>query len=193
MNFTLDRTSVVPRLVGDPNDFLFVSALAGATRDLLNLTKDGPNSFALSGGMGMTLSVGLGLALAQKNRRIMVIAGDGDVLMGIGSFATIAAIRPSNLSILVVDNGIYQETGGQPTHTARGANIELMARGAGIRNAITIDSENDIETGSKILRDQSETNLVVVRVSPVIAPRFPRENDANVIRARFKSNLGLPT
>ena len=193
MTFTLDRTLVIPRLIGDPNDFLLIGALAGATRDVLNLTKDGPNSFALSGGMGMTMSVGLGLALAQKNRRVMVIAGDGDTLMGVGSFATIAAMNPGNLSILVVDNGIYQETGGQATHTTRGTNIELMARGAGIKNTMTIDTEAQLERGAQILRDESDASLVVLRVSPHSAPRFPRENDATVVRARFTSSLGLQT
>jgi thiamine pyrophosphate-dependent acetolactate synthase large subunit-like protein len=193
MAYTLDRTIAVPRLVGNPDDFLFVGALAGATRDLLNLTKDGPNSFALSGGMGATLSIGLGLALARKDRRVMVIAGDGDALMGVGSFATIAVMNPRNLSILVVDNGLYQETGGQATHTARGTDIEKMARGAGIRSAITIDSESDLDRGAAVLRDDQDASLVVLRVGPSIAPRFPRENDAAVVRARFRTNLGLAT
>ncbi len=193
MAFTLDRTVMVPRLIGNPDDFLFVSALAGATRDLLNLTKDGPNSFALSGGMGMTLSVGLGLALAQKNRRVMVIAGDGDALMGVGTFASIAVMNPRNLSILVVDNGIYQETGGQQTHTARGTDIEQMARGGGVRNTLTVKTESDIQRGAQVLRDDQDASLVVLRASPTIAPRYPRENDAAIVRARFRQNLGLST
>ena len=186
MSFSLDRVVVVPKLIGNPDDFLFVSALAGATRDMVQLTCDGPNCFGLGGVMGMTLSIGLGLALARTDRRVMVVAGDGDVLMGVGTLATIAIMNPPNLSILCVDNGLYQETGSQATPTARGADIEKMAQGAGLQSTWTVRTEADIGRGAQMLRNGAETSLVVLRASSNLAPRLPRVMDAAVARARFR-------
>ncbi len=129
----------------------------------------------------------------RKYRRVMVIAGDGDALMGVGSFAIIAVVNPRKLSILVVGNGLYQETAGQATYTARGTDIEKMAQGAGIKSTMTVAAESEIESGTQILLNDQDASLVVLRASPTIPPRHPRENDAAVVRARFRTALGLNT
>ena len=187
MSFTLDRVDVAPRLIGNPDDFLFVSSLAGATRDIVQLTNDGANAFGLGGVMGMTLSIGLGLALARRDRNVMVVAGDGDILMGVGTLATIAVKNPPNLAILCVDNGLYQETGSQQTPTASVTDIEKMAIGAGLGATLTVKAESEIAAGARLLRDATCARLVVVRVSSNLAPRLPRVMDAAVARARFKA------
>ena len=113
----LDRKEAVPALIGDPDDFLFVARLAGTAKDVGTLTQGKANAYMLAGAMGSALAMGLGLALAQPEKRVLVVTGDGELLMGLGSLATVAAMAPPNLAILCVDNGHYGETGYQITHT----------------------------------------------------------------------------
>ena len=91
--------------------------------------------------MGGAAAIGLGLALAQPERRVLVITGDGDMLMGLGSLATIAVQQPANLAIVVFDNERYGETGMQPTHTAHGVDLAAMAQAAGIALTGTVHDE----------------------------------------------------
>ena len=93
---------------------------------------DRPESFYMWGAMGSVSSVGLGLALARPDLRVIVLDGDGSLLMNLGSLTTISALRPMNLVHIVFDNRMYETTGGQATHTRRGVNLANVARGAGI-------------------------------------------------------------
>ena len=135
----LDRREAVPALIGNHKDFLLVAGLAGTAKDLASLTQDGPNYFGLAGAMGAAVSIGLGLALAQPDKRVLVAAGDGELLMNVGALATVGILNPPNLSILCVDNGHYGETGYQKSHTSLGVDLEQMAIGAGIKSTCTID------------------------------------------------------
>ena len=188
-SYVLDRREVVPQLVGDHGDFLFVTGLGGTSRDISHLTRDGANLYALGGAMGASLSVGLGLALARPDRRVMVVTGDGELLMCVGALATIAVMDPGNLSVLCVDNGHYLETGGQVAHTGRGTDLEAMARGAGFRSTTTVSAEAQVDHGHAVLRDQAHCSFVLARVAPTEPPVFKRNMDAAATRLRMKALL----
>ena len=129
---TLDRRTAVPRLIGDPSDFLIVSGLAGAAKDVGHLTGEAPNCFLLGGAMGAATMMGLGLALVQPERRVLVVTGDGELLMSLGALTNVGVMQPANLAILCVDNSHYGETGHQRSHTALGVDLAAIAQGAGI-------------------------------------------------------------
>lgn len=186
---TLDRKDVVPRLIGDPNDFLFVAGLAGTAKDLGHLTKDGDNLYALAGAMGAATMMGLGLALAQPQRRVLVATGDGELLMNVGALATIAVLNPPNLSILCVDNGHYGETGYQLSHTSLGVDLEQMAIGAGIHTTRTVENETQIAAAARILRQGNGTSFVLLKVAPTDPASYKRDLRPAAVRHRFRRAL----
>jgi thiamine pyrophosphate-dependent acetolactate synthase large subunit-like protein len=187
----LDRNHAVPALVGDPKHFLMVAGLAGTAYELAHITNDGDNLFALGGAMGSALSIGLGLALAQPTRRVLVATGDGELLMNVSALATVGIMAPPNLAILCVDNGHYGETGFQRSHTSLGVDLERMAIGANIGATMTIDREDQLAAGSKMLRDSNRTCFVVVRVSTADPPKDKLSFDAPASRLRFRRALGV--
>jgi thiamine pyrophosphate-dependent acetolactate synthase large subunit-like protein len=131
------RREVVKKLLENRGDHLVIAGLGSTAWDI-TAAGDSPRSFPLWGAMGQAAMMGLGLALAQPHRRVLVITGDGEMLMGLGSLATIGVQQPANLSIVVIDNERYGETGMPPTHTARGVDQAAVARGCGRppRNAL---------------------------------------------------------
>src|SRR5271165_5793505 len=133
----LDRRQCVARLLRDRGDLLVVSGLGSATYDVA-ATGDHPLNFYLWGAMGGTAMIALGLALARPDRRVVAIPGDGDMLMGLGSLATIGVKQPNNLAIVVLDNAHYGETGMQPSHTHAGIDFVAMALACRFKHARTI-------------------------------------------------------
>src|ERR1700730_2859041 len=127
-DFILDRREAVPALLGRHEDFLIVTGLAGTARDIAALTKDGEHTFTMAGAMGAACAMGLGLALARPDKRVLVITGDGELLMNVGGLATIAVMNPANLAIVCVDYGHYGETGYQKSHTSLGVDLEKDRR-----------------------------------------------------------------
>jgi len=125
--FVLDRREAVPALIGRHEDFLIVTGLAGTARDVAALTCDGAHTYTMAGAMGGACMIGLGLALARRDRRVLVVTGDGELLMNVGALATIAVMNPPNLAIVCVDNGHYGETGYQQSHTSLGVDLEKIA------------------------------------------------------------------
>jgi thiamine pyrophosphate-dependent acetolactate synthase large subunit-like protein len=187
--YVLDRREAVPALIGNHKDFLLVAGLAGTAKDLASLTQDGPNYFGLAGAMGAAVSIGLGLALAQPDKRVLVAAGDGELLMNVGALATVGILNPPNLSILCVDNGHYGETGYQKSHTSLGVDLEQMAIGAGIKSTCTIATAEGIAAGSRMLRESNGSSFVLLRVKPEDPPKFKRNMDIAASRVRFRLNL----
>src|SRR5271157_1964069 len=118
----LDRRDFVRQLLIDRGNLLVVPGLGSATYDVA-AAGDHPLNFYLWGAMGGTAMIGLGLALARPDRRVAVVTGDGDMLMGLGSLATIGVRGAKNLSIVVLDNARYGETGMQPSHTDAGVDL----------------------------------------------------------------------
>ena len=185
----MDRKIAVPRVMGDPDDFLIISALSGAAKDVGQITQESPNAFLMGGAMGAATMTGLGLALAQPERRVLVVTGDGELLMSVGSLAVVAAKKPPNLSILCVDNGVYGETGGQATHTSLGTDLEGMAQAAGISVTRTVGVESDLEDASKTLRASNGPVFVLLKVGPEPPPQYKRSFDAAARKTAFRDSL----
>jgi phosphonopyruvate decarboxylase len=184
--FVLDRREAVPKLVGRHEDFLIVAGLAGTSKDVAALTGDGPHIYSMAGAMGGACMIGLGLALARRDKRVLVVTGDGEILMNLGSLATIAVLNPPNLSIVVVDNGHYGETGYQKSHTSLGVDLEKIAAGAGILRTMTVDREADLAEGSRLIREGNGTSFVLLRVNEAEPPFFKRDLNPSTCRSRFR-------
>jgi thiamine pyrophosphate-dependent acetolactate synthase large subunit-like protein len=187
--FTLDRRDAVPALIGRHEDFLIVSGLAGTSRDVAALTRDGAHTYTMAGAMGGACSIGLGLALARPDKRVLVVTGDGELLMNVGALATVAVMNPPNLAIVCVDNGHYGETGYQKSHTSLGVDLERIAAGSGIKATRTITSEEEVAEGARLLREGNGTAFVLLRVKPTDPPAFKRNMDPSACRNRFRTAL----
>ena len=188
-DFLLDRNEAVPQLVGNHEDFLIVAGLAGTARDLTFLSDDAPHVFALAGAMGAATAMGLGLALARPERRVLVVTGDGELLMNVGTLATVAVMNPPNLAVVCVDNGHYGETGYQKSHTSLGVDLEQMAIGAGIRTTRRVTRPEEIPEASRLIRDGNGTSFVLMRVRPNESPPHKRDLDPTTERHRFRAAL----
>ena len=187
--YVLDRATAVPALVGRHEDLLFITGLGGTSRDVARITGDGPSGYLLGGAMGAACMMGLGLALARPDKRILVLTGDGEMLMSLGALATIAVVNPPNLAIICVDNGHYGETGYQRSHTGHGVDLERIAAGAGIRATRTIADASGLEDGSRFIRQGNGTSFVLLRVAPTEPPAYKRSLDASACRDRFRAAL----
>ncbi|GGI27604.1 thiamine pyrophosphate-binding protein (plasmid) [Bradyrhizobium sp. CCBAU 53351] len=187
--YVLDRREAVPALVGGHKEFLFIAGLAGTARDVTSLVNDGPSAYGLGGAMGAATMMGLGLALARPDRTVIAFCGDGELLMNVGSLATIGVRNPPNLRIVCVDNGHYGETGYQRSHTSLGVDLEKIAVGSGIRRTLTIGTAAELPKGSKLLRESEDAVFILMRVKPTDPPKFKRTLDPAVCRVRFKAAL----
>lgn len=187
-DLTLDRRAVVATLLRDPGDLLVVTGLGAASYDV-SAAGDRPTNFYLWGAMGGTAMIGLGLALAQPRRRVLVVTGDGDMLMGIGSLATIAAANAPNLAVAVLDNAAFGETGAQPSHTRLGADLAAVAAACGWPGTITARSMDEVEALRPRLR--SERLFAVIRISPAELPRHLPPRDGAHLADRFRRALGV--
>src|SRR5579883_1885228 len=187
--FVLDRKEAIPKLIGRHQDFLFVTGLAGTARDIAALTGDGPHIYTMAGAMGGACMIGLGLALARPDKRVLVATGDGEILMNLGSLATIAVLNPPNLAILVVDNGHYGETGYQKSHTSLGVDLERIAAGSGIKQTLTVAGEAELAAGARLLREGNGSAFVLLKVKPTDPPAFKRNMDPAACRERFRAAL----
>src|SRR5215813_1575124 len=181
-SFVLDRREAIPALLGRHEDFLIVAGLSGTSRDIAALTNNGTHAYILTGAMGAACMMGLGLALARPDRRVLVVTGDGELLMNIGALATIAVMNPPNLAILCVDNGHYGETGWQKSHTSLGVDLEKIAAGAGIAHTATVAQESDIAAAARLLRDTNGSAFVNLRVKPGEPAPFKRNFDPSLLR-----------
>jgi thiamine pyrophosphate-dependent acetolactate synthase large subunit-like protein len=187
--FILDRRDAVPALIDRHQDFLIVSGLAGTSRDVAALTCDGAHCYTMAGAMGGASMIGLGLALARPDKRVLVVTGDGELLMNVGALATIGVINLPNLAILCVDNGHYGETGYQKSHTSLGVDLEGIAAGSGIKTTRSITAEHEIAEGARLLREGNGTAFVLLRVRPTDPPAYKRNMDPSACRNRFRAAL----
>ena len=186
--FPLRRREVAGRLLADPGDLLVVAGLGSTAWDV-TAAGDRPLNFPLWGAMGGAAMIGLGLALAQPERRVLVITGDGELLMGMGSLATIAVQRPANLALVVFDNERYGETGMQATHTAHGADLAAVAAGCGFPLTGTLRAATELETTLQVIRTAPGPVLYVakVRAEPLAFALPPK--DGAYLKDRFRRAL----
>src|SRR5436190_20237769 len=187
--FVLDRRQAVPALIGQHQDFLIVTGLAGTSRDVAALTEDGAHTYTMAGAMGGACMIGLGLALAPRDKQVLVVTGDGELLMNVGALATIAVMNPPNLAIVCVDNGHYGETGYQQSHTSLGVDLEKIAAGAGIQLTRTSEAADDLAAGGRLIREANAAAFVLLRVKPTEPPSFKRVMDPAFCRDRFRAAL----
>lgn len=188
----LDRRDVIRCILSGKDDVLAVGGLGNAGYDLVAARGEHPLNFTIHGaGMGGAPVLGLGLALAQPSRRVVVVLGDGDMLMGVGSLATIAAQKPANLAIVVMDNEMYQETGAQATATGFGVDLAGMAAAAGFPVVLRLDDQTHIaEAVDKVLRAPGPV-FVNVKISDVPVPQLPKERDGVLMKLRFREKLAV--
>jgi len=189
-NFALERGEAVPALIGRHQDFLIVAGLGGTASDVGAVTGDAAHVYSLAGAMGAACMMGLGLALARPDKRVLVVTGDGELLMNVGALATVAVVDPVNLAILCVDNGHYGETGWQKSHTSLGVDLEQIAIGCGIKHTCTVAAARDIAAGARLLREGNGASFVCLRVKPTEPPAFKRNFEASLQRDRFRAALG---
>jgi thiamine pyrophosphate-dependent acetolactate synthase large subunit-like protein len=181
----LDRREAVARVLEDRRDALLITGLGSTTWDAAAVG-DHPHNFYLWGAMGGAALFGLGVALAQPDRRVLVITGDGEMLMGLGGLATIAVQRPGNLSVVVIDNESYGETGMQKTHTHHGVDLTGLAAAAGFPASRTIFSRDELEESIPLLYELPGPVLAVVKVKATLPPTVLPPRDGPYLRDRFR-------
>ncbi|MEM7337276.1 MAG: thiamine pyrophosphate-dependent enzyme [Actinomycetota bacterium] len=187
----LDRRSAVSRLVGHRGDALIVSGLGSPSYDV-HAAGDDDRNYYLWGAMGSAALVGLGLAMAQPTRRVMVITGDGEQLMAMGSLATIAVARPVNLEVYVLDNERYGETGMQTSHTGRGIDLAAVAAATGFADTAVAHTSDELDALIERARTPVDgPRLYVLKISAAQPPRSLPIRDAVHIKNRVRAHLGF--
>jgi thiamine pyrophosphate-dependent acetolactate synthase large subunit-like protein len=190
-NSLLDRREAVKALLQDRGELLVVTGLGSSSYDVFD-AGDHDGNFYLWGAMGGAAVMGLGLAQAQPKRPVLVITGDGEQLMGIGGLLTIAARKPPNLSIAVLDNGHFGETGMQRSHSGLGAKLDEIARGAGFSSVVEITDMADIAAfRADVHRLNGGPKLALVRISTNHVDRALPPRDGVLLKNRFRQHLGL--
>jgi thiamine pyrophosphate-dependent acetolactate synthase large subunit-like protein len=189
---TLDRRRAVARLLENLPDALVVTGLGSPTYDV-HAAGQRPTTFHLWGAMGGAVPVALGLALAQPDRSVLAVTGDGEQLMGLGSLASVAACAPANLTIVVLDNGHFGETGMQASHTSLGTDLAAVARGCGIARSRTITELQQLDDLATEAAERSATTFARVVIGSQETARAlpPRDGVAN--KNSFRAALGLET
>lgn len=185
-----ERREFVSKLLAAVPDALVVTGLGSAAYDVF-AAGDRDKNYYLWGAMGGSTSIGLGLALAQPDKSVVVVTGDGEQLMGIGSLGTIAAKQPKNLTIVVLDNGHFGETGMQRSHSSLGTDLVAVAKGFGIADSFSVNSLDACEDIAYGINARQRTSFVQVFIDANEPPRALPPRDGPYIKNRFRSALGL--
>lgn len=187
----LERRNAVATLLRDRTDLLVVTGLGSPTYDVF-AAGDHDGNFYLWGAMGGAALVALGVAQAQPDRPVAAFTGDGEQLMGLGGLATIACSGVKNLSIVVLDNGHYGETGGQLSHAGLGVDLAVVAKAVGFAVVKTVTSLEELENArSTISTIGTGPSFISVRIANGETPRALPIRDGSVIKTRFRAHLGL--
>ncbi len=187
----LDRRAATMALVSVCPKALVIAGLGSASYDLY-AAGDRSSNFYLWGAMGGAAAMGLGLALAQPRRPVLVLTGDGEQLMGMGALATIGVQRPSNLAVVVLDNGRYAETGMQPSHTALGVSLPPIAAACGFAWTLDVDEMDALAPLGVRIEAMQGCGLARIRVRAEELPRALPSRDGVWLKNRFRSALGFP-
>jgi len=185
---TLRRREVVKTLLAERGGLLVVAGLGSTAWDC-TAAGDHDLTFPLWGAMGCAAMIGLGLALAQPQRRVLVITGDGEMLMGLGSLATIGVQKPKNLSVVVIDNERYGETGMQKTHTAHGVDLAAMARAAGFATGVLLRDAAGVAALRQEIHGAAGPNFAQVKVSAEKIPLVLPPREGALLKSRFRAAL----
>ncbi|MGN1285176.1 MAG: thiamine pyrophosphate-dependent enzyme [Bradyrhizobium sp.] len=186
----LDRRAVVAELLRDRKGAFAVGGLGASTYDIA-AAGDHDRNFYLWGGMGGAVMIGLGLALAQPTLPVVVITGDGEMLMGMGSLATVALQQPKNLSIIVLDNEAYGETGGQASHTGGTADLVGVAKACGIADSRSISTMAEVEAFASSLQDVTAgPRFASAKIDGANLERVLSSRDGTHIVNRIRGSIG---
>lgn len=192
MKKTLHRRDVVNHILHQRGDLLVVAGLGAPAWDV-TAAGDHPLSFPLWGAMGGAAMIGLGLALAQPKRKVLVVTGDGEMLMGLGSLAVIGSHKPRNLSIVVLDNEQYGETGMQDTVTASGVDLAGIAKSAGFTTTMSIKTKSDLGLLKTLIYKESKAIsgplFAQVKVDPEKLPLVLPPREGAYLKNRFRIAL----
>jgi thiamine pyrophosphate-dependent acetolactate synthase large subunit-like protein len=187
-NALLHRRDVVVELLRERGELLVIAGLGAPNWDV-SAAGDHANNFPLWGAMGAASMMGLGLALAQPKRNVLVITGDGEMLMSLGALATIAVERPPNLTIAVLDNERFGETGMQKTHTAGGVDLAGMALAAGIKTSRIVRTQQEVTA----IRDSAHQGkgpvFALIKISPEALPFVMPPADGVILTTRFRQSV----
>ncbi len=188
----LDRRAAVEALLSDRKGLLVVTGLGSPSYDVF-AAGDSDANFYLWGAMGGAALVGLGLAAAQPGRPVAAFTGDGEQLMGLGGLATIAVTAPKNLSVVVLDNGHFGETGGQLSHSGRGVDLARVAKAMGFPVVLEVDSEAHYAEARTALADMTRgPHFITVRIANGEKPRMLPARDGVFLKTRLRAHLGFP-
>ena len=186
----IDRRTFVRSLLQRCPDALVVTGLGSPTYDVF-AAGDRDQNFYLWGAMGGAAAIGLGLALAQPQRSVLVITGDGEQLMGLGMLATIGAQQPPNLTVVVLDNGHYGETGMQRSHTSLGTRLAAVARDCGIAQSDEIREPQAVDALAQRVNAREGCTFAQVLVAAQDWPRALPARDGVHLKNRFRAAIGL--
>lgn len=190
MGGPLDRRDAVATLLADRRDLLVVTGLGSASYDVM-AAGDHDGNYYLWAAMGSAAMTGLGLATAQPDRPVLVVTGDGEMLMGFGALATIAVRRPANLTICVLDNGHFGETGMQVSHAGRGISLDRVAATCGFGWTAEITDMAGVEDLRTRVHARDGLKLVTVKIKAENPPRVLPPRDGAYVKNRFRSALGF--
>jgi thiamine pyrophosphate-dependent acetolactate synthase large subunit-like protein len=185
----LDRRDVVQKLLAGRKDLLVVTGLGSPSYDVM-AAGDHDNNYYLWAAMGSAAMVGLGLATAKPDHSILVITGDGEMLMGLGSLATIATRKPANLTVAVLDNGHFGETGMQVSHAGLGVNLDQVARACGFGWTREIRDIAGVEDLRGRLSARDGVKFATIKVKAKNPPRVLPPRDGVYVKNRFRASLG---
>ena len=185
---SLHRRDVVNALLADRGSLLVVAGLGSTAWDC-TAAGDHDLTFPMWGAMGCAAMVGLGLALAQPQRRVLVVTGDGEMLMGLGSLATIGVQKPGNLAVVVIDNERYGETGMQETHTAHGVDLAAMARAAGFASGVLLRDAAGVAALRNTIHQVAGPHFVQVKVAAEKIPLVLPPREGALLKSRFRAAL----
>ena len=188
MTASMHRREVVKVLLRDRKDLLVVAGLGSTAWDI-TAAGDSPLNFPLWGAMGNAAMIGLGLALAQPARRVLAITGDGEMLMGLGSLATIGVQQPPNLSVVVIDNERYGETGMQATHTASGVNLAKVALACGFGSARQVRARGELLGLRAMIHGEPGPHFAQIKVLAEKLPLVLPPRDGGLLKTRFRKAL----
>jgi thiamine pyrophosphate-dependent acetolactate synthase large subunit-like protein len=185
----LDRRAAIRILLERRDEVLLVTGLGSTSWDAASVGDDERN-FYLWGAMGAAAMVGLGLAIARPERRVLVVTGDGEMLMGLGALATIGVQRPPNLAIAVFDNGRYGETGMQVSHTETAVALVAVAAGCGIKEIFDISDELGLHEFADRIQNSATTLFARIAIAADEPPRVLPPRDGVLLKNRFRRAAG---
>jgi thiamine pyrophosphate-dependent acetolactate synthase large subunit-like protein len=184
----LDRRAVARALLAERGDLLVVAGLGAPAWDA-TAAGDHPLTFPLWGAMGSAAMIGLGLAIARPERPVLVLTGDGELLMGLGSLATIGVQRPANLAVVVLDNERYGETGMQETATAHGVDLAAVAAGCGFPASEVIRDLAAVEALKPRLHARQGPLFAQIKITADSPPLVLPPRDGGLLKSRFRAAL----